>query len=42
VESRLGGAVIAGALLRGGLLADPARLAPVSAQPTADLNAAGT
>ncbi len=37
----VGGAVIAGALLRGDLLADPAREAPVSAQPTADLNAAG-
>jgi EmrB/QacA subfamily drug resistance transporter len=38
----LGGAVIAGALLRGGMLADPARVATASTQPTGDLNAAGT
>jgi hypothetical protein len=37
-----GGAVIAGGLLRAGKLADPASVAPVSVQPTADLEAART
>jgi EmrB/QacA subfamily drug resistance transporter len=37
----VGGAVIAGTLLRGGLLADPARVSLVNAQPEASLDAAG-